>query len=57
MMIKVDDKFILRPVSLASAEVIFESIQSSKAYLKEWLPFVDSTKSVVDTKKFIKFVE
>ena len=56
MMIKVDDNFEIRPVSLASAKVIFESIQSSKAYLKEWLPFVDSTKSVDDTKKFIKSV-
>lgn len=56
MIIKVDDNFEIRPVSLASAEVIFESIQSSKAHLKEWLPFVEGTKSIDDTKRFIKSV-
>lgn len=55
-MIKVDENIEIRPVSLASAGVIFESIHSSRVHLREWLPFVDGTKSVDDTKNFIKSV-
>jgi ribosomal-protein-serine acetyltransferase len=55
-MIKIDEDIKILPVSLASAKVIFESIHSSSAHLREWLPFVDGTKSVDDTKNFIKSV-
>jgi len=54
MTIKVDDKLELRPVTLASAQTIFNSIRRSRDHLQRWLPFVDQTTSVNDTRRFIK---
>ena len=34
------------------APEIFQLIDSSRAHLREWLPFVDGTRSVEDTKRF-----
>ena len=34
------------------APEIFELINTNRAHLREWLPFVDGTKSVEDTKRF-----
>lgn len=56
MKIKIEDNFSLHPVSLQSAQVIFDSINSSRSHLRKWLPFVDSTKSISDTRSFIKSV-
>lgn len=55
-MIKVDDEINLRIISLASAATIYDSISSSRSHLRKWLPFVDATKSVIDTRDFIKSV-
>jgi ribosomal-protein-serine acetyltransferase len=54
--IKVDPNIVLRPLSLKSAETIFESIHHSRKHLRAWLPFVDKTKSVLDVKNFIHSV-
>lgn len=56
MKIKVGDNIILQSVSLKSAPAIFNSINSSRSHLREWLPFVDSTKSILDTRNFVKSV-
>ena len=55
-MINVDDEINLRLLSLASAATIYESINSSRSHLREWLPFVDATKNVIETSDFIKSV-
>jgi ribosomal-protein-serine acetyltransferase len=36
------------------AQVLFELTDSCRNYLREWLPWVDITKSVQDTEKFIE---
>ncbi len=54
--INLDEDLQLTEISLASAQLIYDSIQRSRTHLKEWLPFVDSTKSVNDTRNFIKSV-
>ncbi len=52
--IKIDDKILLKPISLASAQTIYDSIDQSRKHLKTWLPFVDKTRSVINTREFIK---
>ena len=54
--IEVDDEIKLSKISLTSAELIYDSINNSRKHLHEWLPFVDGTKSVSDTKIFIDSV-
>lgn len=51
--IEVDDEIKLSEISLASARLIYKSINRSRTHLRQWLPFVDGTKSVSDTKNFI----
>lgn len=55
-MIKVDDEIILKKITEASARTIFESIDQSRNHLQPWLPFVDQTLSVKDTRNFIRSV-
>lgn len=56
-MIKVDDDIILKKISEVSASRIFNSIHQSRDHLRPWLPFVDQTQSVNDTRNFIKSVQ
>ena len=55
-MIKIEKEFFLHPLSLSHAQVIYDSIDKSRPHLRVWLPFVDDTRSVVDTRSFIKSV-
>jgi ribosomal-protein-serine acetyltransferase len=52
--IQVNTQIHLEAIVLSAAPVIFETIDRDRIYLKEWLPFVDSTQSVSDTELFIK---
>ncbi len=54
MKIEADNDIILRKVRMKSAQEIYASIDRSREFLGEWLPFVDRTLSVEDTEKFIK---
>ena len=54
--IHVDDEILLKEISLASSQLIFDSIDRSRKHLGEWLPFVETTKSVDDTRNFIHSV-
>lgn len=54
--IKVDDEIVLKTLSLTSAQTIFNSIDSSRDHLRPWLPFVDQTLTVSDTRNFIKSI-
>ncbi|MEN8115863.1 MAG: GNAT family protein [Bacteroidota bacterium] len=51
--IRINDKLRLEKINLSMAPVIFETIERDRTYLREWLPFVDLTKQVSDTEKFI----
>ncbi len=51
--IRVDDDVELRLVEEADAEEIFRQTEANRAYLREWLPWVDGTRSVEDTRAFV----
>lgn len=55
-MIKVADNVILIPITLNDVSDIFNTIDTERNYLREWLPFVDSTKHESDTLAFVESV-
>lgn len=51
---KVDEKITLRPIEVGDSSHIFELTEKNRDYLREWLPWVDATQSVRDTRMSIK---
>lgn len=51
---KIDDDLSLKIIELRDAARVFELTDNSREYLKEWLPWLDLTTTVEDTKAFIK---
>lgn len=51
----VDENIQLRILEIKYAELMFTLIDKERNYLREWLPWVDGTKSFEDTKIFINF--
>ncbi|WP_044640425.1 GNAT family N-acetyltransferase [Risungbinella massiliensis] len=51
---KIDEEVSLKLIELNDAQEIFELTDRSRNYLKQWLPWVDFTTKVEDTKEFIK---
>lgn len=43
----------LRPLQPADAPALFAVVDAHRAYLREWLPWVDATKTVADSTAFI----
>ncbi len=54
---KLDDEVVLKLLDTIHADQLFELIDSCRPYLKEWLPWVDGTKNVEDTKSFIEMTK
>lgn len=54
--IRINDKIRLESVKLEMAQVVFETIDRDREYLKEWLPFVNFTFDLTDTVQFLKSV-
>jgi len=54
MKIKADKDIILHKVRVKSAREIFDCMDRSREFLREWLPFVDSTESYKDTEAYLK---
>ncbi len=52
--IQVNTHIHLETINLSMANVIYNTINQNRKYLRKWLPFVDFTCSVSDTKLFIK---
>lgn len=50
----IDKDLALKLVEMRDAERIFELTDRSRDALKEWLPWLDHTKTVEDTKNFIR---
>ncbi len=46
----------LREVTVEDAEAIYTLIDTYRAYLREWLPFIDYSNSVKDTRAFLQSV-
>ena len=50
---KINPSLELRLLQPADAAALFALIDSDRAHLREWLPWVDDTKKVSDSEKFI----
>ena len=50
---KIDEDVALKLIELKDAERVFELTNNSRAYLREWLPWLDFTTKLDDTKGFI----
>lgn len=51
---KINEDISLKLIELNDAERIFELTDKSRNYLSEWLPWLDFTKKVEDSKEFIQ---
>lgn len=51
---KIDEELSLKLLEVKDAERLFELTDSSRGYLKEWLPWLDYTKTVDDSRDFIR---
>ncbi|MDD4645064.1 MAG: GNAT family N-acetyltransferase [Bacteroidales bacterium] len=54
--IRVNENIELRQIGLSDAEAIFDTINTQREYLGKWLPFVESTQTVEDTRNYIRTV-
>lgn len=50
----IDDRTHLRSLCLADAPALFALIDASRPYLRQWLNWVDGTKSIEDIRSFIQ---
>lgn len=51
---KVDEEIELKWLDPTDAKVIFRLTDQSRSYLREWLPWVDATKTLQDTERYIE---
>lgn len=54
MFIKINDDLSLKLIELNDADRVFELTNKSRNYLRKWLPWLDVTQKLEDTKEFIK---
>ncbi|NDV62031.1 GNAT family N-acetyltransferase [Puniceicoccales bacterium CK1056] len=52
--ISISHDLVLKVLRPCEAGVLFSLVQKNRAHLREWLPWVDSTRSPVDTRKFLE---
>ncbi|MCT2345051.1 GNAT family N-acetyltransferase [Bacillales bacterium AN1005] len=52
---KINADLSLKLIQLNDADRVFELTEESRSYLREWLPWLDTTTKVKDTKDYIKF--
>ncbi|KZN66492.1 hypothetical protein N473_08865 [Pseudoalteromonas luteoviolacea CPMOR-1] len=51
---EVSDEISLKLLSLSDAPTLFALVNDNRQYLKQWLPWLDSTQTVQDSEEFIK---
>ncbi len=56
MILRIDAETVLRQLAEEDAIDIFKTIDSQRAYLGRWLPFVEHTKELTDTETFVDSV-
>lgn len=56
MIIKVDEEIQLKQLEQSDSIDIFKTIDGQREYLGRWLPFVEFTKEIADSEKFVKSV-
>jgi len=55
-MIQITEDIVLNPLSVDDIFKIFNTLDTEREYMREWLPFVDSTNIVEDTANFVNHV-
>jgi ribosomal-protein-serine acetyltransferase len=55
--IRIDESTELRTLEERDASVFYRLIENNRAYLREWLPWLDSTLSVDDERMFIRLAQ
>jgi len=55
--IEIDENLRLEKLNHSHASGIFNLINSNREYLRKWLTFVDTTKSVKDTENYISYID
>jgi len=56
IILKIDTEIELKQLEQSDSIDIFKTIDSQREYLGEWLPFVEFTKDVSDTERFVDSV-
>jgi ribosomal-protein-serine acetyltransferase len=56
MILKIEENIELKLLELSDAKDIFETIDSQREYLGKWLPFVEKTKSIIDSEMYVSSV-
>jgi len=51
---QIGDRTYLRPLAIADAEALCALVEANRAYLREWLPWLDSSRTVADSQGFIQ---
>ena len=51
---KIEEDIALKLIDIRDAERVFNLTNNSRDYLREWLPWLDNTTKLEDTKEFIK---
>lgn len=52
----INDNEFLERLSLNHVDLIFNAIDSNRQFLRKWLPFVDFTRKVNDTERFVQSI-
>ena len=55
-MMEIGGNIVLRPVELSDAETVFGALDTYRADMRTWLPFVDTTFDAGDSLKYIRSV-
>ncbi len=55
-MIQVSENIVLNPLSVDDIFKIFNTLNDEREYMREWLPFVDTTYEVEDTGNYVNYV-
>lgn len=56
MIITINQELYLRQLQVSDALDIFSTIDQQREYLGKWLPFVETTKSLEDSEKFVNSI-
>ncbi|MFD1038206.1 GNAT family N-acetyltransferase [Virgibacillus byunsanensis] len=51
---EIDEELILRVLDVAEADTLFQLTDDSRDHLREWLGWVDTTKTIDDSRSFIE---
>jgi ribosomal-protein-serine acetyltransferase len=55
MKIQIDDDLFLKQLDLEDAPEIFDLVDENRAFLRQWLPWLDGNTTLSDSESFIQF--